>query len=167
MKQLLPAVKTFLKYFFSFYNDTNTSYTKIRLPIWQFHSDITLPIWKLLLTYWQNYTLRKEFFLMLSGPVQRSVRRVCVQECDTNGLWHEETAICRQVKWLHASISEVSSFMAICSFWRNAQSKASTASWPNSLRHKDGTVTQMCRYAPTIPTQKIKTQSLKLMLYPD
>lgn len=74
---------------------------------------------------------------MLSEPVQRSVRRVWVQECETNGLWHEETAICRQVKWLHASISEVNSFMAICSFWRNAQSNTSTASWPNSLRHRD------------------------------
>lgn len=75
---------------------------------------------------------------MLSGPVQRSVSRVWVQECDTNGLWHEETAICRQVKWLHASISEVKSFMAICSFWRNALSNTSTASWPNSLGCKQG-----------------------------
>lgn len=86
----------------------------------------------------KNVTLRKEFFLMFSGPVQRSVSRVWVQECDTNGLWHEETAICRQVKWLHASISEVRSFMAICSFWRNALSNTSTASWPNSLGCKQG-----------------------------
>lgn len=32
------------------------------------------------------FTFKKEFFLMLSGPVQRSVRRVWVQECETNGL---------------------------------------------------------------------------------
>lgn len=78
----------------------------------------------------------KEFFLMLRGPVQRSVRRVWVHECETNGLWHEETANCRHVKWLHASISEVNSFMAVCPFCRNAQSNTSTASLPNSLKHK-------------------------------
>lgn len=36
--------------------------------------------------FFTTFTFRKEFFLMLSGPVQRSVRRVWVQECETNGL---------------------------------------------------------------------------------
>lgn len=81
-------------------------------------------------------TLMTEFFLMLSGPVHRSVSSVWVQECETKVRWHEDTAICRHVKWLHASISEVSSFMAICSFWWNAQSRKSTASRPNSLSRK-------------------------------
>lgn len=68
------------------------------------------------LASYEKLTFKKEFFLMLSGPVHRSVRRVWVQECDTNGLRDEETAICRQVNRLHASISKVNSFMAICSF---------------------------------------------------
>ena len=75
---------------------------------------------------------------MLSEPVQRSVSSVWVQECATKGRWQDDTAICRQVKWLQASISEVSSFMAICSFCRKAQSSMSTDSCPNSLTDGDG-----------------------------
>lgn len=65
---------------------------------------------------------------MFRGPAHRSVSSVWVQECETNGPWLEDTAICRQVKWLHASISAVSSFMAICWLWRKAASSTSTAS---------------------------------------
>lgn len=65
---------------------------------------------------------------MLRAPDHRSVSSVWVQEWETNGRWHEDTAICRQVKWLHASTSDVSNFMAIFSLLRNTASNTSTAS---------------------------------------
>lgn len=65
---------------------------------------------------------------MLRRPVHRSVSSIWVQEWETKGRSREDTAICKQVKWLQASISEVSNFMAMRSFCLKALSSTSTAS---------------------------------------